>query len=400
MAKRKFSNRRPHTKRQQQAVARPAKKKMPTSRKPSHSVPVITLRWGNKKLEIDKFVTLLTSLVGLATALVGLIALIVATIAGNISHIQNMQIPSSTPAVTPSYTISAMSTRTGGLANTSSITATTQPTYTPSPFWILTATVTPIPTNLPTESLQPKPTHNTNPSPTSTTILLATVTPIPTQSITTTSTNTTTAVATNTSTSTPTYTSMPTGTPSMIATATSSHTPTYTPPVTPTLTSTANMTPILTDTPSLSSTPTPLEVSTASATGTPAWTQTQTFTPTPFLNDTLTPTPPINEDGQGCSPGYWKNHFESWQQTGYSPTDDFDTVFQVNIFSPDITLEQALNLQGGGDGRLARHGVAALLNASDPEINYPFMVQQVIAAIQADDIDKPAEFNELDCPLH
>jgi len=111
------------------------------------------------------------------------------------------------------------------------------------------------------------------------------------------------------------------------------------------------------------------------------------------------PTLPINEDIHGCSPGYWKNHLESWAQTGYSPTDDFDTVFEVNIFNPDITLEQAVNLQGGGDERLARHGTAALLNAAYPNLRYPLTVTQVIALVKAEDTDTLAEFNELICPL-
>jgi spermidine/putrescine-binding protein len=77
---------------------------------------------------------------------------------------------------------------------------------------------------------------------------------------------------------------------------------------------------------------------------------------------------------EGCTPGYWKqaHHFDSWP-AGYSPTDNFDTVFTnvfmpqyvVNLFDPNITLLQALKLQGDRTGihQLARTAVATLLNA-------------------------------------
>ena len=406
MARLKFSDRRSHTKRQQQAGAKPAKKKVPTSRKLSHSVPIITLRWGNKKLEIDNFVKLLTSTVQLFAYVVVLLTVILPFI-----RTINPQLLGDTPTATITYTFTAVPTWTSGPTDMFSVTATPQSTYTPSPPWILATTATPIPTNPPTESLPPKPTHTANPSPTSTTTLLPTITLIPTQSITITSTSTSTATATNMSTgtllpsytlttsSTPTYISIPIDTPSVIATSTSSDTATYTPLVTLTPTSIDSMTPIPSGTPSPSSTPTPLQVSTLSATSTPTWTQTQTVTTTPFLTYTPTPTPAINEDGQGCSPGYWKNHLESWAQTGYSQTDDFDKVFEVDVFNPDITLEQALSMQGDGDARLARHGTAAILNAAHPNLHYPLTVTQVIALVKVEDTDTLEEFNDSICPL-
>ena len=100
---------------------------------------------------------------------------------------------------------------------------------------------------------------------------------------------------------------------------------------------------------------------------------------------------------EGCTPGYWKNHLLDW--VVYTPDDDFDTVFGVDYFTPDITLEEALNLGGGGVYKLARHGTAALLNAANPDVNYPLTEAQVIAAVQAGDSDLLAEYNELGCPL-
>jgi len=109
---------------------------------------------------------------------------------------------------------------------------------------------------------------------------------------------------------------------------------------------------------------------------------------------TVTCPPP----GEGCTPGFWKNHTELWAALGYNTTDDFDTTFGVNFFSPDISLETAINLGGGGNNRLARHGVAALLSAASG-INYPFTVAEVIALVQAGDANSLAAANELGCPL-
>lgn len=102
---------------------------------------------------------------------------------------------------------------------------------------------------------------------------------------------------------------------------------------------------------------------------------------------------------EGCTPGFWKNHLELWSATGFSTGDDFDTVFGVDLFDPDITLEQAINAKGGGVNKLARHGTAGLLSAAHPDVAYPFTVAEVIALVQAGDADALAAANELGCPL-
>jgi hypothetical protein len=71
----------------------------------------------------------------------------------------------------------------------------------------------------------------------------------------------------------------------------------------------------------------------------------------------------------------------------------------VNLFDPNITLETAVNLGGGGANRLARHGVAALLSAAHPGVGYPLSVAEVIAAVQAGNADLLEQSNELGCPL-
>ncbi len=85
--------------------------------------------------------------------------------------------------------------------------------------------------------------------------------------------------------------------------------------------------------------------------------------------------------GQGCTPGYWRqeHHYDSWQ--GFAPGNDFDTVFGVNVFNPNITLGVAVELGGGGVNALARHGVAALLNAASGGVNFAYTVAQVKAIV-------------------
>lgn len=124
------------------------------------------------------------------------------------------------------------------------------------------------------------------------------------------------------------------------------------------------------------------------------------------------------EDGgtQGCTPGYWRqeHHFDSW--TDYAPEDLFSDVFarvitvgaggQDTIDNP--TLLEAVWATGGGVSALARHAVAALLNAASPDVDYPYSVDEVIAmvqsAIDSGDFnatkDLFASANELGCPLN
>ena len=115
---------------------------------------------------------------------------------------------------------------------------------------------------------------------------------------------------------------------------------------------------------------------------------------------------PQTGGGQGCTPGYWKQdqHFDSW--VNYSPTDDFEATFGVNA-SFNLTLLGALELGGGGEEALARHAVAALLNASNSEVDYFYTATQVIALVQdayatnnfeqvKDDLEVQ---NEAGCPL-
>jgi hypothetical protein len=95
-------------------------------------------------------------------------------------------------------------------------------------------------------------------------------------------------------------------------------------------------------------------------------------------------------EGEGCTPGYWKNHTERWDNVG---TDDFTISVKhqaaFNMFFgvtsaesglPDSdTLLDALHLGGGGLVALNRHAAAAAASADAP-INYAQSVNQVIDA--------------------
>lgn len=115
--------------------------------------------------------------------------------------------------------------------------------------------------------------------------------------------------------------------------------------------------------------------------------------------------PPPPPGDEGCTPGFWKTHPDAW--VGFAPGDDFDAVFGVDAFSPDITLMDGLWLGGGGLARLARHGTAALLNAAHPEVDYGLTVTQVVelvrSAIVSGDYDAASdlleELNERECDV-
>ena len=126
---------------------------------------------------------------------------------------------------------------------------------------------------------------------------------------------------------------------------------------------------------------------------------------------------------EGCTPGYWKNNAAKWgavSWVGYAPGDSFETVFGVDVTLrgngkatyPTPTLLQALGANGGGINALARHAVAALLNISNPNVNYAggmaaatliLAVQDAVAAGE-DAIEalhtELAGYNEAGCPIN
>ena len=117
--------------------------------------------------------------------------------------------------------------------------------------------------------------------------------------------------------------------------------------------------------------------------------------------------PPPSGSGEGCTPGFWKNHLDAW--VGFAPSDDAETVFAVaGVFNGVDTLEDALNQGGGKDKALGRHAVAALLNASSAEVSYDMSTAAIIALVQDAYVtgkfnaakNMLAGFNEQGCPTN
>lgn len=99
---------------------------------------------------------------------------------------------------------------------------------------------------------------------------------------------------------------------------------------------------------------------------------------------------PTDEPGfEGCTPGYWKNHPDSWPPTGYATGQTVGSVFNAGEYGlNDDTLLDALSY-GGGPGAvggakiLLRAAVAGLLNASHPDTDYTMSAGALISAVNA-----------------
>jgi len=127
--------------------------------------------------------------------------------------------------------------------------------------------------------------------------------------------------------------------------------------------------------------------------------------------------PPMGEP-TGCSPGYWKNHQDTWSDTAYSTGQTVGSVFSGASAFPSLaaqTLHQAIQ-GGGGPGTLGaakvllRAAVTALLNASDTDLHYPRTTAQILsdvnAALGSNNRDQMLNlagqldaYNNLGCPL-
>ena len=73
--------------------------------------------------------------------------------------------------------------------------------------------------------------------------------------------------------------------------------------------------------------------------------------------------PSIENTKFGCTPEFWRENLELWKVLDVDYNADFDETFGSDYFEPDITLEQAINLEGPGLNHLARSGVAAYLDS-------------------------------------
>jgi len=107
-------------------------------------------------------------------------------------------------------------------------------------------------------------------------------------------------------------------------------------------------------------------------------------------------TPPEYE---GCSKGYWKNHTEAWEDTGYMPDDKIGDIFTLPrrlLALENDTLLMALKYKGGpkiidAARLMLRQAVAALLNAAHPDIYYPATPERVILNVNdtLDSLERP-----------
>jgi len=99
---------------------------------------------------------------------------------------------------------------------------------------------------------------------------------------------------------------------------------------------------------------------------------------------------------EGCTPGYWKNNAINWEAVAWNATPYDPDMLVGDVFTipscvsdlADDTLLEALSYKGGngvlgGARNLLRAAVAALLNASHPDINYYMSEQGVIDAVNA-----------------
>jgi hypothetical protein len=93
----------------------------------------------------------------------------------------------------------------------------------------------------------------------------------------------------------------------------------------------------------------------------------------------------------GCTPGFWKNCTIHWQPTPYRTDQKVSSVFTLGNCCATLgnaSLLGAMDFGGGGDvcgaaRNLLRAAVAALLNASSPEVDYPVTEQDVIGLVSA-----------------
>ncbi len=89
--------------------------------------------------------------------------------------------------------------------------------------------------------------------------------------------------------------------------------------------------------------------------------------------DSIPPPPPPGHGG--CSRDYWKLHKDKWTKS-FKHSDKFSAIFQVDSVG-NRSLSDTLDIDGGGAKALGREAAAALLNASNPNVNFLYTPAQV-----------------------
>lgn len=137
----------------------------------------------------------------------------------------------------------------------------------------------------------------------------------------------------------------------------------------------------------------------------------------------LIATPALAEGvgNDGCTPGYWKNHTDNWEEATTSTLLDTEFDFPASLSAlADDTFIQALQYKGGATLEdaakiLMRAAVAAWLNAAHDGLGYPLqrgtgsgdiepMVNAALASEDRDTILALATYldglNNSTCPLN
>lgn len=140
-----------------------------------------------------------------------------------------------------------------------------------------------------------------------------------------------------------------------------------------------------------------------------------------FSDEITCSTEPCQQEEQGCTPGYWKNHTGAWE--GYLSSDKVGDVFDIPSCLDDCSIDfanssllDALRFRGGSGacGKaqiLLRAAVAALLNAAHSGVDYPRSEGDIISdvndALAGCDPDEMVNLagaldadNNLGCPLN
>ena len=127
------------------------------------------------------------------------------------------------------------------------------------------------------------------------------------------------------------------------------------------------------------------DTSTSGSTATTTDSTPTTTDSTPTTTET-TPTTTQPPGGEGCTPGYWKNHPEAW--IGFTTGQTLESVFDVpdSLGLDNVSLLDALSFPGGpgvqgGAQILLRAAVAAVLNSANPNVDYSMTTAGVISAV-------------------
>ncbi len=114
----------------------------------------------------------------------------------------------------------------------------------------------------------------------------------------------------------------------------------------------------------------------------------------------LPPPPPPVVGGEGCTPGFWRqpHHYAFWAAPYVPGVTTWGEVFDApqdaavpgngrgnaagratsGALASGTLLSEAVQLTGGGVNALARHAVAALLNAASADVAYDLSVDEII----------------------